>query len=96
LAAASNIIDNFDCGVLREGLIRSSLADDTTTRNELANKLTSTADLREADPTLALLGNTFSGRIADRSLTCNIVTADPQQDIVAQLQALSSILSSTV
>lgn len=94
LGGTNEIIDNFDCNLLREGLTRSGLVTSETTRAELAASLKNTANLGEVDVSLSLLGNVYSDRLANRALTCDIVKADPQQDIFAQLQTISSNLSS--
>lgn len=90
----NNLIDTFDCDVLRTGLVGAGLVTPDTTRSELAATLRTTANLGEIDISFALVGSAYAGRIADRAQTCGIVQPDPQQDILTQLQSLSSNLSS--
>lgn len=94
LGDLNHLIDNFDCNVLRVGLTQSGLANDQTTRTQLATELRNSADLGQIDPMLGIAGNLYAGRIADRALTCGIVQPDPPQDILTQLQTMSSNLSS--
>lgn len=94
LGGANQVIDNFDCGALRVGLTQTGLVNDQTTRTQLATTLRNTADLGQIDPVLGFAGNAYAGRIADRALTCGIVQPDPPQDILTQLQTMSSNLSS--
>lgn len=86
----NQVIDNFDCTVLREGLTRTGTANQDTTRSQLADSLRNAADLGAIDPVLGLAGTVYADRIADRALACGIVKADPQLDFLAQLQHLSS------
>lgn len=94
LGAINHTIDTFNCDVLREGLYRTGLATPETTRTQLATELRNSADLGQIDPMLGIAGNLYAGRIADRALTCGIVQPDPPQDILTQLQTMSSNLSS--
>lgn len=90
----NEFIDTFPCQTLADGLYASQLATPDTTRSELAATLRTSANLGEIDPYLAIAGNIYAGRIADRALECGAVQPDPQQDILTQLQNLSSNLSS--
>lgn len=92
--AVNQIIDTFPCEVLTPGLHNTGLANENTTRSELATTLRDSANLSKLDPTLAYFGIAYSNRIADRALKCGAVQPDPQQDILTQLQNLSSNLSS--
>lgn len=94
LGELNHIVDTFDCNILGTALTTSGLVNDQTTRTQLATELRTTANLRQIDLTLGLVGNAYAGRIADRALNCGIVKADPQQDIFTQLQNFSSNLSS--
>lgn len=93
-AAINATIDNFDCGVLKASLYTTNLATAETTRSELATTLQASANFAKLDPLLRVAGTLYAGRIADRAVTCGAVQPDPQQDIVTQLQNLSSNLSS--
>ncbi|GAB3596346.1 Alpha helical Porin B [Corynebacterium faecale] len=90
----NELIDNFPCQTLQDGLYLSQLATPDTTRSELAATLRTSANLGDIDPALAIVGGVYAGRIADRALECGAVQPDPQQDILTQLQNLSSNLSS--
>ncbi|WP_080795816.1 hypothetical protein [Corynebacterium pacaense] len=94
LQAINEIVDKLDCNALRTVLEQSGMARESTTRDELAATLRNATNLGAIDPILGLAGNIYAGRIADRALTCGIVKANPQQDIITQLQNLSSNLSS--
>lgn len=90
----NQIIDNFPCQALKDGLYASQLATPDTTRSELAATLRTSANLGAINPALTFVGNVYAGRVADRALECGAVQPDPQQDILVQLQNLSSNLSS--
>lgn len=91
---ANHIIDTFNCDVLRAGLTQTGLVTPETTRSELATTLRATANLGEINVAFTLMSSAYAGRIADRAQTCGIVQPDPEQDILTQLQNLSSNLSS--
>lgn len=93
-AAINEFIDNLDCGALETTLYASNFATAQTTRSELATTLKDSANLAAIDPVLGFAGALYAGRIADRALECGAVQPDPQQDILTQLQSLSSNLSS--
>lgn len=86
----NQIIDNFDCNTLGQGLRHANLVNQDTTRSQLAGSLKTATNLDQVDPVIALAGNVSADRIADRALACGVVKADPQQDIFAFLQGLSS------
>ncbi|EEW50008.1 hypothetical protein HMPREF0290_1422 [Corynebacterium efficiens YS-314] len=94
VSGINNLIDTFDCDLLRTGLTQTGLVTPETTRSELAATLRTTANLGEIDVAFAFVGSAYAGRIADRAQTCGIVQPDPEQDILTQLQNLSSNLSS--
>ena len=93
-AAINAVIDNLDCGALKTTLYTSNFATAQTTRSELAVTLKTSANLAAIDPILGVAGALYAGRIADRAVVCGAVQPDPEQDILTQLQNLSSNLSS--
>lgn len=90
----NELVDELPCEALENTLYVSQLATPDTTRSELAATLRTSANLGTIDPLLGVAGNVYAGRIADRALECGAVQPDPQQDILTQLQSLSSNLSS--
>lgn len=102
------IIDGVPCPALDQGLITAGAyeadhAEDTTTRNELAQNLRDLSDEAFGE----VIGNVqfanlikvqYSGKVADRAQTCNLVVEDPELpfgssqlfDNLPMLEALSS------
>ncbi len=92
--AINTAIDNFPCTTMGELLTHGGMVTSETTRAELAATLKDSAEVLEIGPIVNIQVNAYSQRIANRALTCDIVKADPPQDIFAQLQTISSNLSS--
>ena len=90
----NQIIDNFDCGILQTAIYTTGLANENSTRSELAANLRNSAAVGQLDFPLNIAATGYSERIANRALTCEIVKEDPQ-DFLSQLQLLSSNLSSS-